>query len=253
MNEKHIYGLIGKTLTHSFSKKYFSQKFLEESLSYCSYNNYELKHINHFPALIKNTISLKGLNVTIPYKTEIIQYLDELDEASKKIGAVNTVKFYDNKLLGFNTDVIGFENSIKPLLKEHHTKALILGTGGAAKAVEFVFEKMGILYLSVSRSKKDNSITYQNLNETILDQYSIIINTTPLGMFPNIESCPAIPYEYIGENHLLYDLVYNPDITTFLKMGKERGTDIKNGLEMLQLQAEASWEIWNNKQLITSR
>jgi len=244
--QKQTFGLIGKTLSHSFSKKYFTQKFLKEGFSSYSYNNYELENITQFPTIIKNTTNLKGLNVTIPYKSEVIQYLHELDEAAETIGAVNTIKLVDNKLYGFNTDVIGFENSIKSLLQKHHTKALILGTGGAAKAIKFVFGKMGIEYLFVSRNKKENIISYSDLDEEILNKYSVIVNTTPLGTFPNIQEHPKIPYQHLYKKHLLYDLVYNPVETTFLKKGKERGVTIKNGLEMLELQAEASWKIWNN-------
>jgi len=243
--QKHTFGLIGKILNYSFSKKYFTQKFLDENLSHCLYNNYELANINQFPNLIKNTAELKGLNVTIPYKTEVIAYLNELDEAAKSIGAVNTIKLKDGKLFGYNTDVIGFENSIKPLLQAHHTKALILGTGGAAKAIQYVFGKMGIGFQLVSRRAKNNAISYSNINETILNTHHIIVNTTPLGTFPNVEVCADLPYQLLGKKHLLYDLVYNPAETAFLKKGKEKGATIKNGLQMLELQAEASWQIWN--------
>jgi len=245
-NQKQTFGLIGKVLSYSFSKKYFEQKFLEEGLSNCVYENFELEEIAAFAHLIKNTTNLKGLNVTIPYKTKVIPFLDELDEAAKAIGAVNTIKPIDGKLFGYNTDVVGFKNSIKPLLQKHHTKALILGTGGAAKAVKYVFGKMGIGYQSVSRSKKEAVITYSNINEAILKEHYIIINTTPLGTFPAVENCPALPYKHLNHKHLLYDLVYNPTKTTFLKKGKEKGATIKNGLEMLELQAEASWNIWND-------
>lgn len=245
-NQQQVYGLIGKTLGYSFSKKYFTQKFLKEGLSNCSYHNYELNAISEFPILQKKIANLKGLNVTIPYKTEVMPYLHNLDEAAKTIDAVNTIKFTNNKLSGFNTDVIGFENSIKPLLQKHHTKALILGTGGAAKAVKYVFGKMGIGFLSLSRSEKENAITYATLNETILNEHYIIVNTTPLGTFPNVEECPYIAYQHLGKKHLLYDLVYNPTETTFLKKGKEKGALIKNGLQMLELQAVAAWQIWNS-------
>lgn len=245
-NQRLIYGLIGKTLRHSFSKKYFTQKFIKESLDNCEYNNYELVDISEFSILTKNTPGLEGLNVTIPYKGEVIPYLNKLDEATETIGAVNTIKLIEGKLYGYNTDVIGFENSLKPLLQKHHTKAIILGTGGAANAVKYVFAKMGIEFISVSRSTKENAITYTNIDETILKNYYIIINTTPLGTFPNVEEYPKIPYKHLTKKHLLYDLVYNPAETLFLKKGKEKGATIKNGLQMLKLQAEASWEIWNS-------
>jgi len=196
--------------------------------------------------LTKKTPGLEGLNVTIPYKGEVIPYLNKLDEAAETIGAVNTIKLIEGKLYGYNTDVIGFKNSLKSLLQKHHTKAIILGTGGAAKAVKYVFTKMGIAFISVSRSTKENAITYANIDETILKNYYIIVNTTPLGTFPNVEEYPNIPYKHLTEKHLLYDLVYNPAETLFLKKGKEKGATIKNGLQMLKLQAEASWEIWNS-------
>jgi len=243
--QKHTFGLIGKVLGYSFSKKYFSQKFLEEGLSNCVYENFELEEIAAFSHLIKKTTNLKGLNVTIPYKTEVISFLDELDEAAKAIGAVNTIKIVDGKLFGYNTDVVGFENSIKPLLQKHHTKALILGTGGAAKAIQYVFGKMGIGFQLVSRRAKDNAISYSNINEAILNEHHIIVNTSPLGTFPDVEACADLPYQLLGKKHILYDLVYNPAETAFLKKGKEKGATIKNGLQMLQLQAEASWQIWN--------
>lgn len=245
-NQRLVYGLIGKTLSHSFSKKYFTQKFIKESLNNCEYNNYELVDISDFSMLTKKTPGLEGLNVTIPYKGEVIPYLNKLDEAAETIGAVNTIKLIEGKLYGYNTDVIGFKNSLKSLLQKHHTKAIILGTGGAAKAVKYVFTKMGIAFISVSRSTKENAITYANIDETILKNYYIIVNTTPLGTFPNVEEYPNIPYKHLTEKHLLYDLVYNPAETLFLKKGKEKGATIKNGLQMLKLQAEASWEIWNS-------
>lgn len=237
-------GLIGKTLSHSFSKNYFTQKFKQEYLSNFKYDNFELAQIEEFPSLIKTIPNLLGLNVTIPYKKEVIPFLDEISAEAEAIGAVNTILKKDNKLLGYNTDVIGFRQSLEPLLKSHHTKALILGTGGAAQAVAYVLNQLTIEFLFVSRTPNENQLNYAQVDASVLESYSIIINTTPLGMQPKVEVAPNINYTTINKKHLLYDLIYNPTETLFLQKGKLRGATIKNGLEMLESQAEAAWNIW---------
>lgn len=244
--ENKLFGLLGKNISYSFSSGYFSEKFDKLNLNNCSYINFDINTIDKFNSLLlENTIS--GMNVTIPYKEEIIPFLNEIDDEAKEIGAVNTIKFLKSgKTKGYNTDVFGFKNSLKPLLKKHRLKALILGTGGASKAVAFTLERLKISFLFVSRNPVSNQqISYKDLNEKIISEYQLIINCTPLGTFPNTKSCPDIPYQYITSNHLLYDLIYNPSETTFLTKGKEKGAVIKNGLQMLQLQAEKSWEIWS--------
>ncbi len=238
------FGLIGFPLGHSFSKKYFAQKFEDEQIDNCFYENYPLEKIEDFLQL-KNKNNLVGINVTIPYKEKVIKYLDELDAEAQKIRAVNTILFKNGKSKGFNTDIYGFEKSISPLLKNHHKKALILGTGGASKAVKFVFEKLNINYKFVSRTKMNNNFTYEELNKTIISESTIIVNTTPLGTFPNIEFYPKIPYQFITNKHILFDLVYNPSETLFLAQGKKNGATTQNGLKMLELQAEKAWQIWN--------
>lgn len=238
------FGLIGFPLSHSFSKKYFSEKFKKEHITDCNYENYPLPSINLFPELIREE-NLEGLNVTIPYKESVISYLNYLDPAAEKIAAVNCIHFENGKSTGFNTDIIGFERSLKPLLKTHHQHALILGTGGASKAIGYVLSKLDISFNYVSRHKKADYYTYNDLNEAIIQQHTLIINTTPLGTSPDINHCPDIPYQFLSKKHLLYDLIYNPSETLFLQKGKEHGAMVKNGYEMLILQAEASWEIWN--------
>ena len=241
------YGLIGYPLSHSFSKGYFAEKFAKENIVDCKYDVFPLEKIEDFVELCNDKKNLIGLNVTIPYKEKIIPFLDELDETAANIGAVNTIKFSNGKKIGYNSDAYGFEMSLKPLLKSHHTQALILGTGGASKAVEYVLKKLGIAFQYVSRTKNDKAISYEELNESIIQHSKLIINTTPIGMYPNIDTAPDIPYNVLTEKHLLYDLVYNPEETLFLKKGKEKGAQTKNGLEMLYLQAERSWEIWNSQ------
>src|SRR5688572_903802 len=229
------FGLIGFPLTHSFSQKYFSEKFKRESISDAEFKNFPLENINDFPALIKSHPSLCGLSVTIPYKEDIIKFLDKRDAFAKAIGAVNCIKVgpisvdRPPTLFGFNTDVYGFEKSLKPLLKKNYNNALVLGTGGAAKAVAYVLQNLGIAYSFVSRNQQPaaSSSSYSDLNKEIISAHTLIINTTPLGMFPHIDSCPSIPYEHLTEKHLLYDLVYNPEETLFLRKGKERGAQIK--------------------------
>ena len=241
------YGIIGYPLSHSFSKGYFSTKFEKENLNDCIFDTFPLNKIEEFNLICTKHPNFVGLNVTIPYKEQIIPFLDDLDTEAAKIGAVNTIKFINGKKIGYNTDCFGFEMSLKPLLKTYHTHALILGTGGASKAVEYVLKKLGIEFQYVSRVKSINAIAYNELDKNIIQHSTLIINTTPVGMYPKIDDAPAIPYQYLNSQHLLYDLVYNPDETLFLKQGKTQGAQTKNGLEMLYLQAEKSWNIWNQK------
>jgi shikimate dehydrogenase len=246
--ENKIFGLLGKNISYSFSRGYFTEKFEKLNLKKHKYLNFDIQQIKDFPLIIGKENNLKGINVTIPYKEEIIPFLDKLDETAKKIGAVNTIKFTRRgNLKGYNSDVVGFENSIKPLLQSHHKKALILGTGGASKAIAYALNKNNMKFKFVSRNPEGkNEISYNSLTQDILLNYTVIINCTPLGTFPAIEKYPDIPYQFITEAHLLYDLIYNPEISTFLSKGKEKGAIIKNGFEMLQLQAEESWRIWND-------
>lgn len=244
------YGLIGYPLKHSFSISYFNEKFQSENID-AEYVNFEIPRIEDFMEVIEENPNLRGLNVTIPYKEQVIPYLDELDKDTAKIGAVNVIKIIpqgkgDVKLVGYNSDIVGFTRSIEPLLQSHHVKALILGTGGASKAVFHGLANLGIEATFVSRTKKSNDIlTYQELTPEIMQEHTVIVNTTPLGMYPNVDACPDIPYDQLTPNHLLYDLLYNPHETLFMKKGMERGATVKNGLEMLLLQAFVSWEIWN--------
>jgi shikimate dehydrogenase len=245
------YGLIGYPLGHSFSKGYFSEKFKNENIKDTEYNNYPLDPVEQFPSLIKDNTELLGLNVTIPYKQEIIQFLDELDDIALAIGAVNTIKIIRDKekyyLKGYNTDYYGFEESLKPLLRKNHQKALILGTGGASKAVAYVLDNLGISYRYVSRSPNSNKVlSYSKITSEIIGEYHLIINTSPLGMYPDINDCPDIPYKSLSKNHILYDLIYNPEKTLFLQKGIESHSTIVNGLPMLHLQAEKAWTIWNS-------
>jgi shikimate dehydrogenase len=245
---KHKYGLIGKDISYSFSERYFNKKFNELNLDNYEYQNFDINKIKKFTEIIQRTENLRGLNVTIPYKEEVLDYLDEIDEEAADIGAVNTIKILKNgKLKGFNTDVYGFKKSIVQQLKKHHQKALILGTGGASKGVIFVLKKMNIKVLSVSRNpKKRDEISYDGVSESIMNEYSIIVNCSPVGTHPNTEECPNIPYQYVTSRHLMFDLIYNPSQTLFLKKGLEKGSSICNGLQMLELQAEKAWEIWNS-------
>ena len=243
------YGLIGFPLTHSFSKRFFTEKFEKENVD-ASYENFEIDDISWFPEVVRNNPKLTGLNVTIPHKQAVIPFLNELDEAAEKVGAVNTVKISrigDNiHLKGFNTDTWGFETTLKPLLKSHHKKALILGTGGASKAIKYVLNKLGIGFISASIEElQENEIRYKEIDEKMLAERLLIINATPLGTYPKTETFPPIPYEFLTEQHLLFDLVYNPKETQFMKKGKEKGATVKNGYEMLVQQALKSYEIWN--------
>jgi shikimate dehydrogenase len=243
-----LFGLLGKDISYSFSRGYFTDKFEKSDLKKHKYVNFDIKNIKEFPSLIIENQDIKGMNVTIPYKEEVMSFLNKLDETADKIGAVNTIKFTKRgDLKGYNTDVVGFEKSISPFLKKHHKRALILGTGGASKAIAYALKKNKIKFKFVSRNPEGKKeIAYSDIDKDILQKYHIIINCTPLGTFPEILKCPNIPYEYLTKKHLLYDLIYNPEVTAFLKNGKEKGAIIKNGLEMLQIQAEESWRIWND-------
>ncbi|WP_165730589.1 shikimate dehydrogenase [Polaribacter sp. 20A6] len=243
-----VFGLLGKDIEYSFSRGYFTEKFEKLDLQKCKYVNFDIQKIEDFTAVIKEGgDSLGGINVTIPYKEEVMKYLDQLDETAKAIGAVNTIKFTKRgNLKGYNSDVVGFEKSIFPLIKKHHKRALILGTGGASKAIAYALKKNDIKFKFVSRKPEGKKeISYQDLTEEMMEKYQVIINSSPVGTSPNTERCPDIPYQFITANHLLYDLIYNPEVTTFLAKGKAQGATIKNGYEMLQLQAEESWRIWN--------
>ena len=241
-----LYGLIGYPLGHSFSKKYFTEKFEREGLLDCSYELYPLKSITELPQLIEDHHELKGLNVTVPYKKAVLQYLDSVEQLPKGLSACNCIKIEDKKLIGYNTDYIGFEKSFAPLVQDHHKKALLLGQGGAAESVAFVLKKLNIEYSIVSRSLHGQAkLTYPEIDEKIIHEHLIIINTTPLGVFPDINTCPDIPYQFITKRHLLFDLVYNPAKTLFLQKGEQKGAIIKNGEEMLKIQAEENWLIWN--------
>ncbi|WP_418498409.1 shikimate dehydrogenase family protein [Flagellimonas sp.] len=242
--KKNRYGLLGKNISYSFSKGYFTQKFKDLGMDDHSYENFDLQDISELETVLSQD-NIKGFNVTIPYKEEVLAYLDQLDAKAEKIGAVNTIKITENGLKGFNTDAYGFEKSLDPLLRPHHKKALILGTGGASKAIRFVLEEMGISTTYVSRSKKAGQYTYDELDKAIMEENTLVVNCTPLGTHPDIEKKPDIPYQHIGKEHLLYDLIYNPAKTTFLALGEAQSATIQNGLGMLQWQAEKAWEIWN--------
>lgn len=241
------FGLIGKNISYSFSESYFKTKFENENINNTTYQNFDIQNISEIKNIISKTDNLIGLNVTIPYKEEIIPFLDKLNIKAKKIGAVNTIKINENgKLIGYNTDCYGFKKSLKPLLKSNHKKAIILGTGGASKAVAYTLNELGIEYIYVSRKASElTKITYNNLTLDLIKTHHIIINCSPVGTFPNIEQCPNIPYEAITDHHILYDLIYNPQETKFLKLGKQNGATTINGLTMLKLQAEKAWLIWN--------
>ncbi|MBC9798209.1 shikimate dehydrogenase family protein [Sinomicrobium weinanense] len=241
-----LFGLVGKNISYSFSQVYFREKFEKLQLADHSYVNFDIPKIEDFPSLIRERSDIRGFNVTIPYKEAVIPYLSGLSNKAEQIGAVNVIKVGRNDLTGYNTDYYGFQASLQPLLHEEHRKALILGTGGASKAVAFSFEELGIDHTFVSRSPAEGQLSYKDLNEDILGEYLVIVNCTPLGTFPNTENKPDIPYQHITPKHLLYDLIYNPAETLFLKEGKQRGATISNGLKMLQLQAEKAWEIWNS-------
>ncbi|RIA09109.1 shikimate dehydrogenase [Flavobacteriaceae bacterium MAR_2010_72] len=239
-------GLLGKDISYSFSRTYFTSKFKNEHLPF-NYENFDIEDISEFPSVLKSNPNLVGLNVTIPYKEAIIPYLDAISDQVREIGAVNTITFSkDGKLKGYNTDCYGFENSIKPYIKPHHKKALILGTGGASKAIAYTLKQLGIEFHHVSRAKNAKAtFTYDDLTEAIIGTHTLIINCTPVGTHPKVNDCPDIPYDGITKAHLLYDLIYNPQQTKFLTCGEILGATTANGLEMLELQAEKAWQIWN--------
>lgn len=242
-------GLLGKNISYSFSKSYFNEKFKNENINDVTYENFDINAIDSFPEIIENTKNIKGLNVTIPYKEVVIPFLDKLNKKAKAIGAVNTIKVTKKgKLVGYNTDCYGFKKSLKPFLKPHHKKALILGTGGASKAIAYSLKELDIPYSYVSRTaSKKVQFTYNELTEDLIKQHQIIINCTPLGTFPNVNDCPNIPYNAISKSHILFDLIYNPEETKFLNHGKIKGAKIINGLDMLKFQAEKAWSIWDLK------
>lgn len=242
------FGIIGHPLGHSFSPSYFNEKFQNEGID-AVYEKYDLPVITDLQAIIDYTQDLCGFNVTIPYKEKVMSYLDIVSPEARSIGAVNVVKVInkDGKkyLEGYNSDLIGFMRSIQPLIEPHHKKALVLGTGGASKAIIYGLHRLGLETLLVSRYQKDNTIQYEQIDKTVLEEYTVIVNCTPCGMAPHFDECPPLPYENITPKHLMFDLIYNPDETLFLKKGREQGVITKNGLEMLLLQAEGAWEIWN--------
>lgn len=254
-----VFGLIGYPLTHSFSKKYFTEKFSALGLVDHTYELFPLENITDLPQLIANNPNLAGLNVTIPYKESVLPYLSSIDDTAKAVGAVNTISLTPNPspegegnsrgftLIGYNTDVTGFSQSLKPLLHPHHERALILGAGGAAKAIAYVLKGLGIQYYFVSREKKNlpNSLTYAELNAAVFNACKLIVNTTPVGMYPNIDEAPALPYEFFTPQHLAYDLIYNPTDTRFMQLAAQQGAHTVNGLSMLYSQAEAAWKIWS--------
>ncbi len=241
------YGLIGYPLGHSFSRNYFNEKFANEAID-AEYLNFEIPKIDMVKTVIAENPELRGLNVTIPYKEQVIPFLDELDPDTAAMGAVNVIKISRDggrvHLKGYNSDCIGFTNSIQPLLQPHHKKALILGTGGASKAVFHGLKKLGLQCMFVSRTKREGMLTYDELTAEVMAEYTVVVNTTPVGMFPHTEECPDIPYDLLTEAHLLYDVLYNPDVTLFMRKGEAQGATVKNGIEMLLLQAFAAWEIW---------
>ncbi len=240
------FGLIGYPLGHSFSKKYFTEKFEREGITGNAYELYPLEQIGQLEDLLVAHPGLAGLNVTIPYKEQVIPYLDSMSPVVKEIGACNCIRIEEGRLIGHNTDVIGFSKSLLPQLKPHHKQALILGTGGSSKAVTYVLNELGISFSQVSRTPAEGMIGYEEIDQSMLESHTLLINTTPVGMYPDIEKAPAVPYQFIGAEHYLFDLVYNPERTMFLQQGALRGAAVENGADMLVIQAEASWEIWNS-------
>jgi shikimate dehydrogenase len=244
-----VYGLIGKILHHSFSARYFSEKFRTDKISDCQYLNFELEDLAKELPSLKMNPEIRGLNVTIPYKTDIIPFLNKLTDECQKVNACNCIKIKDREWIGYNTDIAGFEKSFTPLLRPYHKKALVLGTGGASKAVAFVLEKLNIEFLKVSRKKDESSsvISYDEINEVMMKEFQIVINTTPVGTSPNVDECPDLPYQFITDRHYFFDLIYNPKKTLFLSHAEERGALVENGDKMLAIQADESWKIWNEK------
>ena len=245
------YGLIGYPLGHSFSITYHNQLFADEGIN-AKYFNYEIPSIDNLTEVLDSNPELKGLNVTIPYKQKVMEYLDYISPEARAIGAVNVIRvIHEGKntiLKGYNSDVIGFTQSIEPMLEEYHKKALILGTGGASKAINYGLKSLGLETIFVSRYRRPGTICYEDITPEVVKEYNVIVNCTPLGMYPKTEECPFLPYEAMDEKNILYDLIYNPDETLFMKKGAEHGANVKNGLEMLLLQAFASWEFWNGKE-----
>ena len=239
------YGIIGFPLGHSFSRGFFTEKFAREGID-AQYLNFEIPDVAMLGDILRENPELKGLNVTLPYKQAVIPLLDELSDEAQEIGAVNVIRVRDGKLKGFNSDIIGFTESIRPLLQPHHTKALILGTGGASRAIRVGLSRLGIEWTYVTRSPREKMLADSDLTPEVMKEYSVIVNCSPVGMFPKVDEAPAIPYELLTPKHLLFDLVYNPEDTLFMKKGREQGATVKNGLEMLHLQAIASWEFWNS-------
>ena len=240
------YGLIGRNISYSFSEKYFKDKFKKEEIKNSIYKIYDIDKIEDILDIIKTEKTLKGLNVTIPYKEVVIDFLDSLSIEAQKIKSVNTIRIHNGKLEGFNTDYFGFDMSISPYIKSYHKATLILGTGGSSKAIKYVLENKDIDFIFVSRNPKEkNQIRYSDINKDIIDKFNIIINCTPIGTYPNLDSCPDIPYKYINEKNLIYDLTYNPPETLFIKKAKSQGATTINGMNMLKLQADKSWQIWN--------
>ncbi|MEO6220474.1 MAG: shikimate dehydrogenase [Ginsengibacter sp.] len=244
-----IYGLIGNPLGHSFSQKYFTEKFRLENIKNCTYLNFEIINLPEEIIRLKANPNLCGLNITIPYKSEIISYLNEFSKECEVINACNCIKVHENKWIGFNTDIIGFEKTFIKHLKPYHKRALLLGTGGSSKAVAYVLQKLNIEYLLVSRKKKATAgfINYEQIDSSTIQEYTVVINTTPVGMFPAMELSPALPYEFVTPEHYFFDLIYNPAKTLFLSKAEDRGAVIENGKKMLIIQADESWKIWNQK------
>ena len=238
------YGIIGYPLGHSFSRAFFTEKFQREHID-AEYVNFEIPSADMLPGIVQANPNLRGLNVTLPHKEAVIPMLDELSDEAKEIGAVNVIRVRDGRLKGFNSDIIGFMDSIRPLLKPWHQHALVLGTGGASRAIRVGLQRLGIEWTYVSRTPAPGRLTYADLTFDLMEHYQVIVNCSPVGMFPRVDACPDIPYQLLTGHHLLYDLVYNPQETLFLKRGAERGAAVKNGLEMLHLQALASWRFWN--------
>lgn len=246
MKNTHQFGLVGKNISYSFSRKHFATKFESNVFDGFTYENFDLETIEEFPEIFNKNASIKGLNITIPYKEAVIPFLDKLSKKASKIGAVNTIKITKSgKLKGYNSDWYGFKKAIEPFLKNHHKKALILGTGGASKAIAYALDQMNITYSFVSRVANANTISYELLNQTTFENHQIIINTTPLGTFPDVSEFPFLPYSFFTSNHIAFDLIYNPEKTQFLKRAEKNGATIINGHSMLVHQAEKSWQIWN--------
>ena len=243
------FGIIGYPLSHSFSQRYFTQKFEQEGIHDAEFKNYAIKDIDELENVLASETTLQGLAVTIPYKRDVLPFLNTATDAVQQTGACNCIRIKDHVLTGYNTDVLGFEASFKTHLQPHHTKALVLGTGGAAAAVEYVLRKLGIEYLLVSRRAvpEQHILDYSGLDSSVLAQYPVIINCTPLGTYPNVEEAPEIPYTLLTPKHYLYDLVYNPPLTKFLALGQAQGATIQNGYDMLILQAEENWKLWNEE------